>query len=441
MLYEATILHEEKILSSLETGHGPDHPAEPQPRQGRSHPRAGEASAPMVEPGGAASDGANPWAENAPHAVVITEGPAHLLRRVNPAFCELMGVAAGDVLGRPYAGAFSEPLGQGPLTLLDRVHRSGEAVQDHEVERFRPNGDPVVWSYTAWPLADPSGASDGLVIEIRDRTEQTRSVRRIQQMAHEIRQINERLLGSALREQEWTEKAEAAARAKSDFLAMMSHELRTPLSGIVGYTEVLLGGMLGSVNEKQHEGLQRINTCSHHLLEMIEDVLAFAQVEANSLQVRCERIDVWRLAREAAAVIEPLAAEKGIELHVETRATPLTLDTDAHKVRQILLNLLGNAVKFTEAGEVRLEVEERDEGVRMVVRDTGIGIDPEELERVFEPFVQGESVMTRKFGGTGLGLAISRALAALLGGGVSARSTPGRGSTFWVDLPRATPRL
>jgi signal transduction histidine kinase len=379
------------------------------------------------------------WIEGAPHAIAVTHGPAHLLRQVNPAFCRLMSMEAEAVLGRPYAEVLPEPGGDGPLPLLERVFRSGVAELDVAVPRPRAEGESAVWSCTVWPLGSNSGETTGLVVEVRDRTHEAESMRRLQEMADQIRLINERLLRSALQEQELAEKAEAAARAKSDFLALMSHELRTPLSGIVGYADVLLGEMLGPINEKQRHGLRRINACSAHLLDMIDDVLAYARAEARSVQMRPEPVDLCRVAAEAAAIIEPMAAKKGLRLQVETPRDPLPLETDSQKVRQILLNLMGNAVKFTEEGEVRLKVCAEEAEICLRVRDTGIGISPEDMERVFEPFVQSEAVMTRRFGGTGLGLSLSRSLAHLVGGELTAESTPGRGSEFVLRLPRTPP--
>jgi signal transduction histidine kinase len=375
----------------------------------------------------------------APHAIAVTEGPAHVLRRANPAFRQLLGLAEGDGLDRPYAELFPEPVGEGLLPLLDRVRAACESEADCEIARRRAVGEDVMWSCTAWPLQDRAGAVTGLVVEVRDHTKGAEQVRHLQQMAGEIRQINERLLRSALQEQEWAEKAEAAARAKSDFLAMMSHELRTPLSGIVGYTEVLLSEMIGSINPKQRDGLKRINACSGHLLEMIDDILSYARLEAQRVQVRSRVVNLCEVAHEAAAVIEPLAAEKRLDFRIEVPERALLLETDPHWVRQILLNLLGNAVKFTEAGDVALELREESPGIGLRVRDTGIGISAEDLERVFEPFVQGEDVMTRRFGGAGLGLPISRSLAAVLGGTLTVESAPGRGSVFALHLPHDAP--
>jgi signal transduction histidine kinase len=373
---------------------------------------------------------------HAPHAIAMTEGASHRLRSVNPAFCRLLRVAPADVLGRAYADCFPAAGDPGPLELLDRVFRSGTPAADEELARRDGAPGHAVWSYTVWPRRDGSGAPVGLVVEISDRTPQVEAQRHLEEMADQIRQINERLLRSALEEQDWAEKAEAASRAKSDFLAMMSHELRTPLTGIVGYTDVLDAGVPGPVTARQRECLDRIRLCSEQLTELISDVLSFAQVETHTLQVSPERVDLCALAREAAAVVEPVAARKGVDLRVETPEAELTTETDPMRARQILLNLLSNALKFTEQGTVRLEVLAEPDTAVFRVSDTGIGISAADLDRVFEPFVQSEQVTTRRYGGTGLGLSITRSLATMLGGRVEVRSTLGVGSTFSVRLPR-----
>jgi PAS domain S-box-containing protein len=376
--------------------------------------------------------------ERAPHAMAVTEGACHVLQSVNRAFCRLMDVAEEDVLGRPFAEAFPGQRGGVPMALLDQVFGSGKAEEGREVTRGKALSAEV-WSYTVWPLDRGSGAPAGLVLEVRDQTERSQVQQRLEDMAELIRQINERLLRSALQEQEWADKAEAANQAKSDFLSVMSHELRTPLTGIMAYTDILDGEVMGPLTDRQRESLARIKACSVHLLELIDDVLSFAKVEAHNAEVHLERVDLCSLVQEAAAVIEPVAARKGLELRISTPDAPLTAETDPQKVKQILLNLLSNAVKFTDQGEVSLEASADNGAIHLSVSDTGRGISGPDLERIFEPFVQTESVTTRQFGGTGLGLAISRALARMLGGDVSVQSTPGKGSVFSVVLLQQPP--
>jgi PAS domain S-box-containing protein len=412
----------------------------PVPEAGGQPPRSRDAPG-AIAPGSDFS-ALERYIATAPIAMAVTESHTHRFRFANPAFCRLMGADASEIVGREYSEAFPEPDGEGPLALLERAFTTGSPEVDRQISRRRAGDDTAIWSYAVWSVRDPHGTVTGLGIEVRDRTHEVESTRKMLEMADQIRQFNERLIGSALREQEWAERAEAAAKARSDFVAMMSHELRTPLNGIVGYLELLDGGYQGPLTGSQRDSLQRISRCASQLLTLVEDVLSFARVEAESLQPRPEPVDLRLIVRDVAAILKPLAAAKGVALHLDGADAPLTLVTDGAMVRQILLNLAGNAVKFTEAGEVRLELEpdlDDRECIRLSIRDTGIGILAEDLERVFEPFVQSEAVMTRRFGGTGLGLPISRAYATALGGGITAQSAPGQGATFVLSLPREAP--
>jgi PAS domain S-box-containing protein len=230
--------------------------------------------------------------------------------------------------------------------------------------------------------------------------------------------------------------AEEASRAKSDFLATMSHELRTPLNAIIGYQNLLADGVTGPVSDTQRRQLDRIGTSAHHLLMLIDEVLTLSRVEAGKERVHVEPVDVARILDEAKSIIEPLATQKGLEFKVIEPPSPIVIQSDAGKLRQALLNMLSNAVKFTGRGSVILHVLDAGDAVAFEVRDTGIGIAAEHFERIFEPFWQVEASMTRTTTGTGLGLAVTRRLARLLGGDVTVQSAVGEGSTFTLRLPR-----
>jgi signal transduction histidine kinase len=230
--------------------------------------------------------------------------------------------------------------------------------------------------------------------------------------------------------------AESADRLKSAFLATMSHELRTPLNSIIGFTGVLLQELAGPLNPEQKKQMGMVRGSASHLLELINDVLDLSRIEAGQLQVAREPLDLGSIARKAVQTVQPLASRKGLQLACEAQEH-LTITSDGRRVQQILMNLLSNAIKFTEAGEVRLRVECLADAVRIQVSDTGIGIAPGDLGRLFRPFSQIDSGLTRKYEGTGLGLSICRRLCDLLGGTIEAASAPGQGSCFTVTLPLA----
>jgi signal transduction histidine kinase len=236
-------------------------------------------------------------------------------------------------------------------------------------------------------------------------------------------------------------EAEAISQSKSRFLATMSHELRTPLNAILGYAQVLqLEAAISGQNENVPH-LERIGVAGRHLLTIINNVLDFSKIEAGKMELDLSDIDVRQLADETLAIIGPLACERGNRVFLECGAIG-TMWTDAAKLRQILFNLLSNAVKFTEHGTITLQVW-RDvaidsESVPVMcfeVVDTGIGISPEQQQRLFQPFAQADASIMRSYGGTGLGLALTRELCELLGGEISLASMLNQGTTFTVRLP------
>jgi signal transduction histidine kinase len=293
--------------------------------------------------------------------------------------------------------------------------REGEIEFEHRVNR---SADPRWIAMRGRVVADASGVPCRVVGIALDSTERK---------LHELER--EQLL----------QEAREASEAKSHFISVISHEFRTPLTAIIGYTDLLSTGIRGGLAPAQNRQLDRIRASAWHLTQMVDEILSFSRLEAGRETLIVEATDVLSLAREAAALVGPAAASKGLGIVCELPDDELTLQTDSGKLRQVLLNLLGNAVKFTEQGGVTLRILAQEDRVVFVVRDTGIGIAPEHTERIFERFWQAShGGGARSISGAGLGLTVSRRLVELLGGTLSVQSVPREGSEFSFHLPLAS---
>ena len=231
------------------------------------------------------------------------------------------------------------------------------------------------------------------------------------------------------------ERAEAADRLKSAFLATMSHELRTPLNSIIGFTGILRQGLAGPLNDEQRKQLAMVQNSADHLLALINDVLDISKIEAGQLQVASEPFSLRGSIQKIVQAVQPLAGKKGLKLTAEIEAGVEVITSDQRRVEQILLNIVSNAIKYTEQGEVRIACGMRENSVSTTVADTGIGIAKDDLAKLFMPFYQVESGITRRYEGTGLGLSICKRLLELLGGTIRVESELGRGSSFSFTLP------
>ncbi|HET9440991.1 MAG TPA: ATP-binding protein [Longimicrobiales bacterium] len=355
---------------------------------------------------------------HAPAFICVVRGPDHVFEMTNDNYQRLIGFR--DVIGKPVRAALPEVEGQGLVELLDNVLATGEpyigeAVPIH-VQRG-PN-EPLqqrFLNFVYQAITEPDGSRSGVFVHGVDVTEP----------------IQMRADADAARR-----AAEMANRAKSDFLAIMSHELRTPLNAIDGYAELLELGVHGPLTEAQRDDIGRIRRSERHLLGLINDILNYTRIEAGAVRYHLENIGLEEILIACDAFTAPQRRAKGLDLNLQPCAPGLKVYADAEKVQQIVLNLLTNAIKFTDPpGHITVSCTANDKVATLSIVDTGKGISPEQLERIFEPFVQVDVRLTRAQEGVGLGLAISRDLARGMKGDVMVQSEPGKGSTFTLILP------
>ncbi|HYS70650.1 MAG TPA: ATP-binding protein, partial [Gemmatimonadaceae bacterium] len=354
--------------------------------------------------------------ERLPDGIVVVDSDG-IIRFANPAAERLFDRRADDLVGT----SFGFPVVLGETTEIDIVQRGGGGVVYAELRVVE----------TEW---DDEHVE---IVSLRDITDRKQA----QERAHQL-----------LAEREARLEAEAASKAKSEFLAIMSHELRTPLNAVLGYSELMELGISGPINDKMREQIGRIRMSAIHLLGLVNDILDLAKVEAGRLQVSSVPCSAMGTLTAAIALIQPQAGSRGLDLTVTTSdASSLVYRGDDERVRQILVNLLSNAVKFTDPGgkitvavewakspdpDTRLQASRSY--LRFSVADTGAGIPEDKLLSIFDPFVQAESGHSRTREGSGLGLTISRRLARLMGGDLTVRSKVGSGSTFSLWLPAET---
>ena len=318
-----------------------------------------------------------------------------------------------------------------------------------QVSLVRPfTGAALPMEMVSGKIFDERGEPMAIVSVLHDRTKEVENERLYQELKRFSRELEDRVREAThdleernLRLQWQSQELEKAYRLKSEFLANMSHELRTPINALIGYTALMLDRIYGDLTTKQEEGLHRIQVSSQHLLALINDILDLATIEAGKMPVHLERVSLNDVVQEVGAQMEPMVKRKGLEFNVQLPSDPVYMETDRTKVKQIVLNLISNAVKFTARGSVSISARVDGAEVRIAVSDTGIGIRPQDLEVIFEEFRQVDQSRTREYGGTGLGLSITRKLIALLGGDIAVASQYGRGSTFTVILPIASQPL
>ena len=359
---------------------------------------------------------------------VAVLNPDGLCDYINPVGASILGLPFETMPGTDFIKML--PVDLQLHVMNDFLERAvnGKALQI-ESEYLRPDGQIVDFLTTVTPRHLPDGEI-GAVVVMTDVSER-------KAMEIELSRANGELERALARARDLAREAQAASRAKSEFLANMSHEIRTPMNAIIGLAEVLLDSIL---SESQRHSVRLMVDSSHALLDIINDILDFSKIEAGHLQLNLHEFDLADIVESVADLMAVRARQKGLRLAclIDPRL-PATLIGDSGRLRQIVLNILSNAVKFTETGSVSIEVEllerdSRDQWVRIRVQDTGIGVTPEAQRRLFSPFEQADGGTTRRFGGTGLGLAIVKRLVELMNGTVTLESEPGVGTVVNLEL-------
>ena len=374
--------------------------------------------------------------DTVPVGILFAEAPSGRLVSRNKRLDEIVGVSTGAPRSIAEYGEWTA------------FHADGRRVEPkeypvariiaHEVDSAslemqyqRRDGSRIWIAIVATAMRDGVGRLTGAVAAVSDIDERMRAEAARAQLTAELSRRTDEAEAAM-------EAAEAANRAKSAFLANMSHELRTPLSAVIGYTELLEEELQDLGETGMMTDLGKIKSNAKHLLGLINDVLDLSKVEANKMEIFVETLDVEAFVRDAAATVGALVRTKANTLTLELDDALGTMRSDPVKLRQCLYNLLSNACKFTENGQITLRVRREADGgdwLVFAVEDTGIGMTPEQLQRLFQRFTQADETTTRKFGGTGLGLAFSRAFAKLLGGDIGVTSREGHGTCFTLRVP------
>ncbi len=395
----------------------------------------------------------------APELLFLADADGRVIA-AEPLGAESLWASAADVAKQLAAELGEAPFGVLPLS-IGSPSRHAFAVRWRADDRAGlfggvvrlPEGGTDRLEAVAPALAVVGRVSSATIRHAREMGTLRTQVRHLTTEQRTLRAAHTEAIASALEEHERRQReererlamekvcaaTEAANRAKSQFLANMSHEIRTPLNAILGFTELLRRGADGGDEAERQEYLATIDTSGRHLLDLINDILDLSKIEAGRMTFERIRCSPHEIVAHVMSLLRVRAHEKGLRLRCEwPDGVPATVETDPVRVKQLLVNLTGNAIKFTKQGEVRIVTRVVHTAgkpqLSLAVVDTGVGIPPEKLENVFDAFVQADASVTREFGGTGLGLAISRQIARALGGGLTARSEPGRGSTFTATI-------
>jgi PAS domain S-box-containing protein len=369
--------------------------------------------------------------------------------RVNPELCNITGYTGSEMLEMDFQTITHPADLELDMKYVGSMLK-GSIIKYQRKKRYIRKDKGIIWvKVTVSIVKDEARKPLYFISQIEDITKSEETENTIRKMNLELRtsqvsllnileDVNEKsdeLKRIAVELKASKERAEDADRLKSAFLATMSHELRTPLNSIIGFTCIILDGLSGPINDEQKKQLNMVYNSAKHLLSLIQDILDVSKIESGQLKINISRFKIHTAIEGVIQSVKPLANSKGVSLCVKYDTQAEEIESDPRRVEQILLNLLSNAIKFTEKGEVKVECHIIDGQVITRITDTGIGIKPEHMDRLFKPFIQIDDGLSRRYEGTGLGLSICKKLIEMLGGSINARSEYGKGSVFTFTLP------
>ncbi len=358
-----------------------------------------------------------------------TPGPKGIFIEANPAIVKMFGYKSREeLLSINVADLYQNPKDRKKFN--EEILREG-FVKDEELQLKKKDGTPIIGSVSAVAVKDEKGKVqyyDGIFDDITERKRAEKMLRKAyNELEEKVAERTKELTQANIRLQELD-------RLKSMFIASMSHELRTPLNSIIGFTGIILQGMAGEITEEQREQLTMVKNSANHLLSLVIDVIDLSSIEAGKIKILIKETDVAKTVDEVLTTFANDIRKKGLALK-KNIPEKLIISTDEKRFKQILINLLGNAVKFTDKGSIEVGCKVDEEEIEISVKDTGVGIREAGMKKLFKPFAQVDSELKVKYGGPGLGLYSSKRIVELLGGKIWVESEFGKGSKFAFVLP------
>ena len=353
---------------------------------------------------------------------------------INDTALQFRQVRREDVIGKPLWQASgsgdASRTNRETLQMFFKQSASGKIIRS-EIHSLDVNGNQRTFDVSMKPIFDNEGQVKLVIVESRDITDYRQTQEKLVELTENL---EEKIVERTSELNQAKVEAERANKAKSDFLARMSHELRTPLNAVLGFSQLLGSGSVGDLSKEQKEMIDEILGAGQHLLGLIEEVLDFSRIESGEFSIAIRELDLIAALRSTISMIMPELKQKGLRIKKNFKSDPVTILADDLRVKEILINILSNAIKYNKpGGEILVDIlPVRDTFIRVLIEDTGIGINPHDFERVFEPFDRIDQ--DYKTLGSGLGLSVSRKLAEKMGGSIGFESVPDKGSRFWVDF-------